>query len=112
MDHFHNYSRLKTHLLPISPIHNSILLAEADIVIKILSLLGTRGATHRHIVLALKHEDNWGAIGISRRHNLMDKTIEFKSLAELICDYELSYVSIVFVSLLPILNRSSKSHFV
>ena len=81
---------------------------EADIIIKPLSLLGARGATHRHIVLALKHEDNWGAIGISRRQNLMDKTIEFKTLAELIRDYELSYVSIVFACLLPILNRSSK----
>jgi hypothetical protein len=51
-----------------------------------------RGNVHRHIVLAIKHEDKWAALGISRRSNLMSKPFEFNSLLELIREYETSYV--------------------
>lgn len=49
--------------------------------------------THRHIVLALRYENKWGAIGISRRPNLMYKEIIFPSLCDLIQEYKNSYAS-------------------
>lgn len=79
-----------------TPIHVQFLIAETDHFIESHSLLDARGSTHRHIVLAVRHEGNWGAIGISRRENLMDKKIEFKTLADLLRDFKLSYVSLVF----------------
>lgn len=56
---------------------------------------------HRHIVLALKLDGKWGAIGISRRSNLMNKSFRFDSIAELVFEYERSYEA-VFHKLLTI----------
>ena len=42
------------------------------------------GNTYRHIVLAVRYGDKWGALGISRRDSLMWKDLQFSSLAELI----------------------------
>ena len=42
------------------------------------------GNTYRHIVLAIRYEKRWGAIGISRRANLMHKDIRFDSLLEMV----------------------------
>jgi tubulinyl-Tyr carboxypeptidase len=53
----------------------------------------TRGATHRHIVLAVRHEGKWGAMGLSRRSCLMKKPMEFDSLTDLIRNFDYSYVS-------------------
>lgn len=47
--------------------------------------------SYRHIVLALRYENKWGAIGISRRSNLMYKEIEFNSFYDLIIEYKKSY---------------------
>lgn len=47
--------------------------------------------SYRHIVLALRYENKWGAIGISRRSNLMYKEIEFNSFYDLIIEYKNSY---------------------
>lgn len=52
-----------------------------------------RGTTHRHIVLAVRHEGKWGAMGLSRRSCLMKKPIEFESLTDLIRNFDDSYVS-------------------
>jgi tubulinyl-Tyr carboxypeptidase len=49
--------------------------------------------THRHIVLALRYENKWGAIGISRRSTLMSKDLTFPSLCDLIQEYKASYAS-------------------
>lgn len=49
--------------------------------------------THRHIVLALRYDHKWGAIGISRRPNLMYKEIMYPSLCDLIQEYKSSYAS-------------------
>lgn len=46
-------------------------------------------------MLAVRHEDKWAAMGMSRRDVLMDKPFEFNSLTDLIKEYETSYVSIV-----------------
>jgi tubulinyl-Tyr carboxypeptidase len=49
------------------------------------------GTVHRHIVLAIRYDGKWGAIGISRRSNLMNKPIKYSSLAELVDDFKDSY---------------------
>jgi hypothetical protein len=36
------------------------------------------GNTYRHIVLIIKHKDKYGAVGLSRRSDLMDKPLSFK----------------------------------
>mmetsp|Transcript_18396 Transcript_18396/g.18482 ORF Transcript_18396/g.18482 Transcript_18396/m.18482 type:complete len:289 (+) Transcript_18396:130-996(+) len=48
---------------------------------------------HRHIVLAMRYNNKWGSIGISRRPNLMNKELQFESLKELLDDFRLSYHS-------------------
>lgn len=50
-----------------------------------------KGTVHRHIVLALKVDGKWGAVGISRRPSLMNKPIKYTSLAELVQEYSQSY---------------------
>jgi hypothetical protein len=35
------------------------------------------GRIYRHIVLVIKHNEKWGALGLSRRNDLMDKSIGF-----------------------------------
>eukprot|EP00842_Homolaphlyctis_polyrhiza_P006069 jgi/Hompol1/6463/HPOL_003433-RA len=49
------------------------------------------GQIHRHIVLVIKLGDQWGAIGLSRRPDLMNKSITFPSLSELMLDFKTSY---------------------
>jgi tubulinyl-Tyr carboxypeptidase len=49
--------------------------------------------THRHIVLALRYDNKWGAIGLSRRSNLMFKDIAYPSLCDLIQEYKASYAA-------------------
>jgi hypothetical protein len=49
------------------------------------------GAVHRHIVLALRYQDKWGALGISRRDTLMYKPLVFDSLGQLIWEYKNCY---------------------
>ena len=49
---------------------------------------------HRHIVLAIRFQNKWGAIGISRRENLMDKDFVFNSLFELVNEYRECYRSV------------------
>ena len=47
----------------------------------------------RHIVLAVRHPGTgqWGALGLSRRAELMDKPLTHASLADLLADYIASY---------------------
>ena len=47
--------------------------------------------THRHIVLGVYHNSNYGAVGLSRRNNLMYKPCSFKSLSDLIHDFTKCY---------------------
>ena len=50
--------------------------------------------THKyfyHVVLGLAHGNRFGAIGLSRRTNLMDKKLEYPTLHHLIMDFEESY---------------------
>ena len=49
------------------------------------------GKVYRHIVLAVRENGRWGALGISRRSNLMNKPMRYTSLAELAMDYRQSY---------------------
>ena len=46
---------------------------------------------HRHVVLGLNYGSNYGALGLSRRKELMDKPLSFQSLGELILDYKRGY---------------------
>jgi hypothetical protein len=67
------------------------------LLVNILTLLTlslfNRGDVHRHIVLAIQFNGLWGALGISRRDNLMNKPVTFASLYDLVTDYTTSYVS-------------------
>lgn len=49
--------------------------------------------TYRHIVLALRHENKWGAVGLSRRSNLMFKEMTYPSLCDLIQEYKSAYAA-------------------
>ncbi len=48
--------------------------------------------SHRHIVLAVRSpQGKWGALGISRRSCLQDKSLVYASLAELVLEFALAY---------------------
>ncbi|XP_052769467.1 tubulinyl-Tyr carboxypeptidase 2-like isoform X3 [Mya arenaria] len=49
------------------------------------------GNYHRHVVLGIYHGGRYGALGMSRREDLMYKPLVYKSLSELITDYEKAY---------------------
>jgi tubulinyl-Tyr carboxypeptidase len=49
---------------------------------------------HRHIVLALRYNGKWGAIGLSRRSNLMWKEIQYDSLYALVREFKQSYETV------------------
>jgi len=51
------------------------------------------GQTHKHIVLALTSESHqrWGAMGMSRSSELMDKALIFASFSALVEEYQRSY---------------------
>ncbi|CAH1792343.1 unnamed protein product, partial [Owenia fusiformis] len=49
------------------------------------------GNIHRHVVLGVYNGGRYGALGMSRRDDLMNKPLIYKSLSELIVDYEDSY---------------------
>ncbi|XP_064624154.1 tubulinyl-Tyr carboxypeptidase 1-like isoform X2 [Lineus longissimus] len=49
------------------------------------------GNYHRHVVLGLYYTGKFGAIGMSRRDDLMYKPLKFNSLTSLILDFESSY---------------------
>jgi len=51
-----------------------------------------KGHTHRHVVLGISHGGYYGAIGMSRREDLMYKPMQYKSLAELVFDFERCYM--------------------
>eukprot|EP00471_Norrisiella_sphaerica_P013578 CAMPEP_0184499364 /NCGR_PEP_ID=MMETSP0113_2-20130426/41299_1 /TAXON_ID=91329 /ORGANISM="Norrisiella sphaerica, Strain BC52" /LENGTH=336 /DNA_ID=CAMNT_0026887247 /DNA_START=47 /DNA_END=1057 /DNA_ORIENTATION=- len=53
-----------------------------------------QGHVYWHIVLAVCYKAKWGALGLSRRHDLASKPLEFASLASLANDYKKSYESI------------------
>ena len=44
-----------------------------------------------HVVLGIYYNGSFGALGLSRREDLMDKPLKFKSLFEMICDYQCAY---------------------
>ncbi|KAI9349583.1 VASH2 protein [Obelidium mucronatum] len=47
--------------------------------------------TYRHIVLVVKYKDKYGSLGLSRRHDLMDKPLQFSSIEELVQEFRESY---------------------
>ena len=49
------------------------------------------GITYKHIVMALKHNNKWGSVGLSRRRELYYKDLVYDSLAELLLEYKRSY---------------------
>ncbi|KXZ49816.1 hypothetical protein GPECTOR_19g267 [Gonium pectorale] len=52
-----------------------------------------QGQTYRHIVLVVYHAPSrkWGALGLSRRPELMDKDLVYDSLADLVSEYKAAY---------------------
>ncbi|XP_071834969.1 tubulinyl-Tyr carboxypeptidase 1-like [Apostichopus japonicus] len=51
------------------------------------------GHVHSHVVLGVCSSGRYGAMGMSRREDLMYKPLEFQSLSDLIYDFEESYAS-------------------
>ncbi|KAJ3289885.1 Tubulinyl-Tyr carboxypeptidase 2 [Rhizoclosmatium sp. JEL0117] len=51
-----------------------------------------QGQTYRHIVLAVKHKGKVGALGLSRRVDLMDKPVQFDTIEALVQEYRECYV--------------------
>ncbi|KAJ3258697.1 Tubulinyl-Tyr carboxypeptidase 1 [Chytriomyces hyalinus] len=51
------------------------------------------GSVYRHIVLAIKYKGKFGALGLSRRRDLMDKSVSFETLADLVEEYRKCYSS-------------------
>jgi hypothetical protein len=49
------------------------------------------GHVFRHIILAIRHKDKWGALGLSRKKTLAFKQIKFVGLGALIADYAQAY---------------------
>ncbi|BFZ06889.1 hypothetical protein BsWGS_09928 [Bradybaena similaris] len=50
-----------------------------------------KGFQHRHVVLGISYRGSYGTIGMSRREDLMYKPVEFKSLSDLVFDFESCY---------------------
>jgi hypothetical protein len=67
------------------------------------------GNTYRHIVLAIKVEGKFGALGLSRRSTLMFKDFTYDSFGDLIADYRDSYEQ-VFHRLLTVHTGLPISH--
>ena len=51
------------------------------------------GHRYYHVVLGIYFNGAFGALGISRRKDLMDKDLKFKTLFEMITDYQTAYAS-------------------
>ncbi|KAJ3161584.1 Tubulinyl-Tyr carboxypeptidase 2 [Irineochytrium annulatum] len=49
------------------------------------------GSVFRHIVLAIRHHEYYGALGLSRRKDLMFKPLVYRSLRELVMEYKRAY---------------------
>ena len=49
------------------------------------------GNVYKHIILAVKHNSKWGAVGLSRRRELYFKEMVYDSLAELFYEFKRSY---------------------
>lgn len=49
------------------------------------------GQSYKHIVLALKYNSKWGAVGLSRRRELYYKDLCYDSLADLFLEFKRSY---------------------
>ena len=55
------------------------------------NVAGSTPARSADIVLALKHNNKWGSVGLSRRRELYYKDLVYDSLAELLLEYKRSY---------------------
>jgi hypothetical protein len=51
----------------------------------------SHGKVYRHIVLAVRYNGRYGALGLSRQPSLMYKGLEYTSLADLVKDYQNAY---------------------
>ncbi|XP_065832917.1 tubulinyl-Tyr carboxypeptidase 1-like [Oscarella lobularis] len=49
------------------------------------------GTCHRHIVLGFVHAGRYGAVGLSRRDELMYRPLVFKSLYDMVADFRTAY---------------------
>ena len=66
-------------------------LALCQVPISFKSFVKPINRSFRHIVLAIRFQGKWGAIGLSRKDTLMYKKVHFPSLSALIKDYQEAY---------------------
>ena len=57
------------------------------------------GNVYRHVVLGVYHGGRYGAIGMSRREDLMYKPLTYKSLSDLVFDFEKCYIKCVYYNI-------------
>uniref|UniRef100_A0A8C4Q6Q8 Vasohibin 2 n=1 Tax=Eptatretus burgeri TaxID=7764 RepID=A0A8C4Q6Q8_EPTBU len=50
-----------------------------------------QGRCFRHVVLGVFHAGRFGALGLSRRSDLMHKPLQFRSLTDLVLDFQAAY---------------------
>jgi hypothetical protein len=56
------------------------------------SVAGT--SVHRHIVLVVRHQNKWGAIGLSRSDRLMYKELKYSTLSDLLMEFQKSFQTV------------------
>eukprot|EP00668_Euglena_longa_P036145 GGOE01046455.1.p1 GENE.GGOE01046455.1~~GGOE01046455.1.p1 ORF type:complete len:880 (+),score=198.09 GGOE01046455.1:141-2780(+) len=49
------------------------------------------GTVYRHIVLLTRHTSRWGALGLSRKEDLMYKPLTYNSLADILLNFKQAY---------------------
>lgn len=54
------------------------------------------GNVYRHVVLGVYYGGRYGALGMSRREDLMYKPLTYKSLSDLIFDFEKCYIKCMY----------------
>ncbi len=66
------------------------------------------GHVFRHIVLAIRYQGKWGALGLSRKSTLMHKPCKFESFSDLMLDYK-QVCSVPILLTIPYRYSSSNS---
>lgn len=51
------------------------------------------GHRYYHVVLGIYYNGTFGALGLSRREDLMNKALKWKSFHDMICDYQSAYAN-------------------
>ncbi|KAJ3005666.1 Tubulinyl-Tyr carboxypeptidase 2 [Thoreauomyces humboldtii] len=79
------------YALPIKCLEAVVLAAHLTSPMAEIQRIQSGADTYRHIVLLIRHGDRWGALGLSRRPDLMNKPLSYKTLPDILNDYKAAY---------------------